>query len=228
MMGRENMPAQIGIIMDGNRRWAKERGLPAVEGHRKGAQMIEPIVKRAGEIGVKGLTLWAFSTENWQRDSGEVSGIMEVFRNALSDVSVVERMLKNNVQVRTIGDTSRFPADIQKGITFVEKRSSRNSGIVANFALNYGGRDEIRRATNKAIKAGKEVTEEEFKKYLDMSEDVDLVIRTGGEQRTSGFLIYQAAPAEQYFTSLYWPDFTPEEFDRAITDYQKRQRRFGK
>lgn len=215
--------------MDGNRRWARERGLPPVEGHRKGAQMIEPIVRRAGELEVAGVTFWAFSTDNWKRESDEVSGIMEVFRNALSDTAIVDRMLKNNVQVRTVGDTSRFPSDIQKGMAFLEKRSSRNTGIIVNFALNYGGRDEVIRAVNKAIKAGKKtITEEEFKKYLDMPEDVEMVIRTGGEQRTSGFLIYQAALAEYYFTSVFWPDFTVEEFEKALLDFQKRDKRFGK
>jgi undecaprenyl diphosphate synthase len=228
-MEKQKVPPQIAIIMDGNRRWAKEHGLPTVEGHRKGVKAIEPIVRRASEIGVKGLVFWAFSTENWKRGEAEVSGIMYVFRGSLADEEIIDRMLENDVQIRTIGDTSRFAPDIQQGIKKLTDLSSRNKGIIVNFALNYMGDDEIMRGVNKAIAGGKMLeTPDELIEYLDMKEKIDLIVRTSGEQRTSGFLIFQAAQAEHYYTSVLWPDFTPAEFDKAIMEYQRRDRRFGK
>lgn len=226
-----NIPQHVAIIMDGNRRWAKKRGLAAVAGHAFAVDnVIEKLIERAGEIGIKYLTLWAFSTENWGREKDEVEGVMNLFRKAL--MTKVQKFTERGARLQMIGDITRFAPDIQEGMKKAMKESEKNKKITVTFALNYGGRDEIIRALNHwNIKPLDHlVTEEKFEKHLDTvgMPDPDLIIRTGGDQRLSGFLMWQAAYSELYFTDALFPDFGPEQLDEAIEEYQMRQRRFGK
>lgn len=221
ILNKTNIPNHIAIIMDGNRRWAKQRGLAAVAGHAFAVDsVVEQLIERAGELGVKYLTLWAFSTENWGREKDEVEGIMSLFRKAL--MTKVQKFIEKGARLRMIGDISRFAPDIQEGMKKAMKASEQNTKITVTFALNYGGRDEIKRAVEKGGV--------DFEKYLDTAgmPDPDLIIRTGGEQRLSGFLMWQSAYSELYFTETLFPDFGPKELDTAIEEYQGRQRRFGK
>lgn len=232
-----NIPVHIAVIMDGNRRWARERGLPIMEGHRRVAnRVLEPLIDRAAERGIQFVTLWAFSTENWQRDSHEVRGILSIFRRALAIFG--ERMHRKGIRILAIGDLSRFSVDVRREVQRLIKLTKDNTRITVVFALNYGGRDEILRAMNQAISdklkaiSNKPVlfTEEAFSNYLDTSgiPDPDLIVRTSGEKRLSGFLIWQSAYSEFIFPTWYMPDFTPERLDEVITEYGKRARRFGR
>lgn len=220
----------VGIIMDGNRRWAKERGLLKVQGHKAGADNVRPTIETAAEMGIKHITLFAFSQENWQRDANEVAGLMNVFRGLLSS-SEIEELMKNNVRVNMVGNYQSFPEDIVERIEEIHEQSKNNDSITAHFALGYGGREEILHGIQNLLDKGvKNVTEEIFRNELYTNDvpDPDLIIRPGGEQRISGFLLFQAAYAELYFTPVYWPDFTKEEFKKAVEWYQNRERRFGK
>lgn len=229
------IPTHVAIIMDGNRRWAALHGLGAVDGHRVAAEKtIEPLVDKAKEMGVKYLTFWAFSTENWSREKYEVKGLMNIFREALK--SGFLRLIRSGVQIRVLGDIERFPIDIARRIRDVVKATSQNKEITVSFALNYGGRDEILRAVKKlydSIKVKKisieSISEEDFRECLDTQgiPDPDFVIRTGGAQRLSGYLPWQSVYAELYFTEIYFPDFSPREFEKAIQEFTARERRFG-
>lgn len=224
------VPQHIGIIMDGNRRWAKRKHLPIFMGHREGKKRVEPLVDFAARVGITHLTFWAFSTENWQREEQEVQSLLQVFRESLQD-PMIERLQKNGVKVNILGDLSAFPHDIQKGIEHIVIKSKDNTRITVNFALNYGGRQEILHAINSLMKVKQAiVTEEIFAEYLYTTgqPNPDLIIRTGGAQRLSGFLPWQSVYSELYFTETFWPDFDEQEFEKAIKEYQKRQRRFGK
>lgn len=227
-----NIPKHVAIIMDGNRRWAVKRSLEPAEGHRVGAEKtIEPIVDRAIELGIKFLTFWAFSTENWKRDKSELKVLFEIFRKGLREET--KKLQEKGVRLRILGDITKFPKDIAKTAVERARESAGNKKITVAFALNYGGRPEILRAVKKIINekvpSGK-LTEEFFSTHLDTAgmPDPDLIIRTGGELRLSGLMPWQAIYAELYFTPTLWPDFGPEEFDKAILEFQKRQRRFGK
>ncbi len=233
------IPNHVAIIMDGNRRWAKKRGLGVLAGHEYATDScVEQLIERAGELGIKYLTLWAFSTENWGRDENEVSGIMQLFKKAL--MTKVQKFIDKGAKLKMIGDMSKFSSDIQEGMKRAMAASEKNDKIIVTFALNYGGRDEIKRAVNRLISesanqrvgksASRQISESDIIKYLDTAEmpDPELVIRTGGEQRLSGFLMWSAAYSELYFTDTLFPDFTPEKLDLAIEEYQSRQRRFGK
>ena len=223
----KTVPQHIAIIMDGNRRWAKERGLPALAGHRKVANdILEPLVEHAADCGIKFITFWAFSTENWQRSKSEVSGIMRIFRHLMK--RQFQRLHEKGVRIRAIGDISRFAPDIRKALEDGIEKTKDNKKITAVFALNYGGRDEILRAIKRL--GAQEVTEENFSQNLDTAgiPDPELIIRPGGEQRLSGFLLWQSEYSELYFQSWYMPQFTPEKLDEAIAEYNRRQRRFGK
>lgn len=228
---KARLPRHVAIIMDGNRRWAKKRGLAAVAGHAFAVDsVVEQLIERAGELGIENLTMWAFSTENWGREKEEVSGIMNLFRKAL--LTKVKKLIQKGARLKVIGDISKFDPDIQEGMKQAMAASEKNDKITVTFALNYGGRDEILRALNHVIIKPLDhlVTEEEFEKYLDTAgmSDPDLIIRTGGEQRLSGFMMWQSAYSELYFTDTLFPDFGPEQLDIAIEEYQKRQRRYGK
>jgi len=229
------IPRHVAIIMDGNRRWAKEHGMFLLEGHASGEKRIEPIIDCAIEMGISVLTFWAFSTENWQRTKKEVIFLINLIRKLLDER--VNYYHRKNVKVNIIGNLSMFPPDIiQKTKQWMEK-TKNNKKITVNIALSYGGRDEIIRAINKLYEQrtkNKEqrtkITKEVFNKYLDTAgqPDPELLIRTGGEKRLSGFLLWQLEYTELYFTDTLWPDFTPEEFTKAIKEYSQRKRRFGK
>jgi undecaprenyl diphosphate synthase len=226
-----NLPKHVGIIMDGNGRWANLRGLPRIEGHKRGAERTRDIIRASLDIGIEVLTLYAFSIENWKRPEDEVSMLMELLYSYLSD-EIIE-MLQEGVRFRMIGDRDRLPSRIQKLIEEAEKITASGKRMTLVTALSYGGKDEILRAIKKAIRMG--ITEEEidetvFESLLDTHglPPVDLIIRTSGEKRLSNFLLWQGAYAELYFTETLWPDFTREEFISAIQDYQRRERRFGR
>lgn len=228
------IPKHVAIIMDGNRRWAKEKGLPEFEGHRRGEQCIEPIIDRAIELGVSHLTFWAFSTENWRRSKIEVAFLLQLYRKNLD--RKVNIFHKKNVKVHVIGNTLMFPGAIQEKTKEWMEKTKKNTGMVLNLALSYGGRDEIVRAIEKVRASSKfknpnsKLTAEEFSTFLDTSgqPDVDLLIRTGGDMRLSGFLLWQMEYAELYFTKIFWPAFTPNHFTLALRDFANRKRRFGR
>lgn len=229
-----NVPNHIAIILDGNGRWAKERGLPRSYGHIKGCENLEKICDIAKEMGVKYLTVYAFSTENWKRSREEVEGLMKLFRNYLRKCQKIAR--KNNMCVRVIGEPSAFDSDIQEGIRTLEEYSKDFTELHFQLALNYGSRDEITRAVKRMLKdqeEGKlshtEVTEDTVSNYLDTHgiPDPDLMIRTSGELRLSNFLLWQMAYTEFYFTDVAWPDFDKKELTKAIEKYNNRDRRFG-
>ncbi|NOY39900.1 MAG: di-trans,poly-cis-decaprenylcistransferase [Nitrospirae bacterium] len=225
-----NIPRHVGVIMDGNGRWAQLRGLPRVEGHRKGAERTKELIKAAQEVGIDVLTLYAFSLENWQRPDDEVTTLMELLQLYLT--KELKDLIMEGIRFRVIGDRQKLPLVIQGIITEIEERTSANKGLTLVTALSYGGRDEILRAVKKAIAGGirpDEISEETFEALLDTSglPAVDLIVRTSGEKRLSNFLLWQGAYAELYFTETLWPDFTREEFLCAMQDYQRRERRFG-
>ncbi len=225
------VPCHLGIIMDGNRRWAKERGLPGLEGHREGAEKIREVVKWCKSHGVKILTLYAFSTENWNRSPEEVNFLMRLLGTFLE--KEMKEFQKRKVKLQIIGQRERLPASLLKKIGEAEDLTKNNDDLILILAISYGGRAEIVRALKKMIQgkisSGK-VTEEKVAEYLYTAglPDPDLIIRTSGEQRISGFLLWQSAYSELYFTNKYWPDFLEKDFDEALAEYDKRQRRFGK
>ena len=229
-------PKHVAIIMDGNRRWAKKRGLDVIVGHQRMAKEgIEEVVKSAIELGVEYLTLWAFSTENWNRSKKEIDALMSIFRNIFTNQ--IDDLNKRGVRINTLGDLSRFDQDIQDNIAIWKEKTKDNKKLTLSLAINYGGRDEILRAVEKItylvdegkIKPGK-LSVEEFKKYLDTSDmpDPELIIRTSGEQRMSGFLLWQSNYSEFYFTGTLMPDFDKKEFKKAVEDLNSRKRNFGK
>ena len=227
------VPNHIAIILDGNGRWAKKRGMPRSFGHVKGCENLEDICEVAKELGVKYLTVYAFSTENWKRSKEEVDGLMKLFRNYLKKCIKISQ--KNNMRVKVIGDITAFDSDIQESIEKLEDFSKDFTDLHFQIALNYGSRDEITRAVNRMLedqKAGKletPVSEDTISGYLDTAglPDPDLMIRTSGELRLSNYLLWQLAYSEFYFTDVPWPDFHKEELERAIEAYNKRDRRFG-
>ena len=228
------IPNHIAIILDGNGRWAKKRGLPRTMGHTAGAKNVETIVKCAHDIGVKYITFYAFSTENWNRPKDEVSALMSLLGNYLDTCRKTAK--KNNIRVRVIGDLSKLEPYLQDKIRDVMEYSKEFDGINMTIALNYGSRDEIVRAVKKAygdVESGKlsigDLNEEKLSSYLDTADlpDPDLMIRTSGEQRLSNYLLWQLAYSEFYFTEVPWPDFDEKELQKAIEAYNKRDRRFG-
>ncbi len=230
----DNLPQHIGIIMDGNGRWAKKRGLPRTSGHVEGAKTFERIVEDAGNIGIKVVTVYAFSTENWRRQKDEVSALMSLLEDYLDHG--LERLGGRDVKVHFIGDLTAFSESFQKKLCHFEKATSKNSGLLLNVALNYGGRAEIvyaMREIAKDIKDGKisieDITEEEVNNrlYTKNQPEPDLIIRPSGEFRLSNFLMWQSAYSEFWFSNCLWPDFKKEDLLQAISDYQKRNRRFG-
>ena len=225
------IPAHVGIIMDGNGRWAEQRGLPRIEGHRRGAERSKEIIDVSIELGIKCLTLYAFSTENWQRPQSEVTILMKILESYLKNEFSV--LIKKNIVFRAIGETWRLPENIQDLIRSIEEMSADNNGMHLVAALSYSGRSEIVRAAKKIMAAHidpEDLTENYFSSQLDTSglPQPDLILRTSGERRLSNFLLWQSAYAELYFTDTLWPDFDREEFILAIQDFQSRDRRFGK
>ena len=227
------VPNHIAIILDGNGRWAKKRGMPRSFGHVKGCENLEDICEVAKELGVKYLTVYAFSTENWKRSKEEVDGLMKLFRNYLKKCIKISQ--KNNMRVKVIGDITAFDSDIQESIEQLEDFSKDFTDLHVQIARNYGSRDEITRAVNRMLedqKAGKletPVSENTISGYLDTAgiPDPDLMIRTSGELRLSNYLLWQLAYSEFYFTDVPWPDFKKEELVKAIEKYNERDRRYG-
>ena len=226
------VPRHIAIIMDGNGRWAKQRHLPRVAGHRKGVESVRSVVRACIESGVEYLTLFAFSSENWRRPPDEVSILMQLFIRALEQE--VAKLDENGIRFRVIGDTSRFESRIRDLIADGESRTAHNRRLTLTVAANYGGRWDIAQAAQKLIAAHPEAANgfapEALDPYLAMAyaPEPDLFIRTGGEQRISNFLLWQLAYTELFFTDLLWPDFNGKALDAAIASYQKRERRFGR
>ena len=230
-----NIPQHIGIIMDGNGRWAKAKGLPRSAGHHAGAETLKKIVKYCNKIGVKCVTAYAFSTENWNRPKAEVDALMELLYNYLQQVE--EQFGGTNVILKVIGDRSALSDKINAAIDHAEEYTSKNTGLILNVALNYGGRAEITdaaKALAEKIANGKrtlkDVSEKDLTElmYTRGLPEVDLIIRPSGEYRLSNFLLWQAAYAEFWFSNINWPDFSEKDMYQAILDYQKRNRRFGK
>lgn len=218
----------IAIIMDGNGRWAQKREKDRSYGHYYGSENVRNIALEAGDLGVKVLTLYAFSTENWKRPYKEIEYLMKLPKHFFE--RYLAELIEENVRVTTIGDLSKIPEDTRQVIEEAKERTKNNDRLILNFALNYGGRDEIVRATKAILQDGlEEVTEEVFEGYLDTAglPDVDLLIRTGGNQRISNYLLWQSAYAELVFVDKHWPDFTRDDFRKCVEDFQNRDRRFG-
>jgi len=226
-----NIPQHIGIIMDGNRRWAAKRGLTAVQGHEAGVKALVKIVDHCLELGVKTLTVYTLSTENWrERAKEEVKGIFNLLVRAVKEKK--EEYKKKGIKVAILGDFQAFPRKVVRAIEEILAIVKKHERLKVNVALNYGGRDEILRAVKKIVSQKippKRINEETFGKllYTNGERDPDLIIRAGGEIRLSNFLLWQMSYSELYFTDTLWPDFTPEKLDKAIAEYQKRARRFG-
>ena len=229
-----NVPNHIAIILDGNGRWAKAKGMPRSYGHVKGCANLETVCDYMKELGVKYVTVYAFSTENWKRSKDEVDGLMKLFRSYLK--KCIKLADKNKMRVRVIGDTTKLSEKFQNQIKELESASAHNDGLNLQIAINYGSRDEMIRAMRKMTKdcadgrfAPEEITEELFEGYLDTHgiPDPDLLIRTSGELRLSNYLLWQLAYTEFYFTDVPWPDFSKEELEKAIEQYNSRDRRYG-
>ena len=230
MAGR--IPAHVAIIMDGNGRWAKMRGMPRTFGHTQGAKVAEQILEDADDLGIRYLTLYAFSTENWSRPAPEVKALMNLLRRYMK--TSLAKCAKNNVRVRVIGDKSALDPDLREAIADLERDTRSNTGIGFQIAINYGGRDEIVRAVRRAAQKGlledpSKIDEELLDSCLDTAgiPDPDLLIRTCGDQRISNFLLWQIAYAELYFSDKAWPDFDRAELEKAIEAYGRRERRYG-
>jgi len=229
------LPVHIAIIMDGNGRWANERGLKRIEGHRKGGEVVDDITTCAREIGIKYLTLYAFSTENWQREPEEVSFLMNLLSDFLEKKR--EKIMKNDIRLNAIGNISDLPDFVREKLLSLMKDSSANKSMVLTLALSYGSRSEITRAIKNIIDdyshgriSTDDITEERFSDYLYTAgmPDPDILLRTGGEKRVSNFLLYQISYSEFIFVDKKWPDITPSDLNDAIVEYQSRQRRFGR
>ena len=234
-LDKEKLPQHIAIIMDGNGRWAKKRNLERIVGHQKGIESAREIVKFCREAGIKVLTLYAFSIENWRRPKKEVQALMNLLKKYI--VKESKELLKNNICLKTIGNIDDMPPSVARILNETVEKTKTCSGMIVNLALSYGGRDEIIRAIKKIVQAVKQgslkegdITEENFSNYLYTRDipDPDLLIRTSGEMRLSNFLLWQMAYTEIYVTEILWPDFKREDMVRALINYQSRERRFGR
>lgn len=238
MLDKDRMPRHVAIIMDGNGRWAKNKGLPRLAGHNAGMKAMKKIVDHSDKLGIRYLTVYAFSTENWKRSIAEVSGIFKLLVAYVN--SDLKGLIENNVRVTVLGDYTSLPDDAVKSLEKTLESTKDNTGLQFNIALNYGGRDELKKAVQQIacrVKEGRiapeDITEDTVAEYLYTGKayndvpDPELIIRTGGELRLSNFLLWQSAYSELVFPDVMWPDFTPEEYEKAIEDYQSRERRFG-
>ncbi len=223
----QNLPKHIAIILDGNGRWAKEKGLPRNLGHKQGVENLIKIVRYCTEIGIKNLTVYAFSTENWSRPKEEVDYLMNLIEQYF--IGLDKKLKKRNIKLKVIGEKKHLSDNILNIINEVQTNSINNTGMILNIAFNYGSKDELIHAFKGMIKDNVILSKENVDKYLYTSEsgDIDLLIRTSGEQRISNFLLWQIAYAELYFTKVYWPDFNRKHLNKAIEAYQNRNRRFG-
>ena len=231
----ETVPSHIAIIMDGNRRWAKKRLLPTQLGHSQGADNLERVADACAELGVKYLTVYAFSTENWKRSAEEVDYLMKLLTKHINDFD--KRIKNRDIRFRLVGDINRLNPELQDGIRRIEERTKDKKGLTLNIVINYGGRAEMTFVAKKIAEEVKEgnlnvedISEETLAKYLQTldSPDPELIIRTGGEERLSGFLLWQSAYSELYFTEVLWPDFDEKELAKAVEEYKSRKRDFGK
>ena len=225
-----NVPVHVAIIMDGNGRWAKQRGLPRLEGHRVGVDRIQRVLETLGTQGVKYVTLYAFSTENWNRPQEEVAGLLDILQDALQQQA--RALHENNVRIFHIGKLDRLSPGLQEAVNQVQELTSNNTGINLNVAFDYGGRDEILEAVRRILRDGipaERLDQEMFGQYLYTAHcpDPDLIIRTGGEQRISNFLLWQSAYSEYYYTPTLWPDLDSAELEQVLESFSSRQRRFG-
>ena len=228
-----NVPKHIAIIMDGNGRWAQEKGKSRFYGHYAGAEVVEPVTLKAKELGVGYLTLFAFSTENWKRPKEEIDVLFRLFKEYL--IRKEESILKNGIKMKFIGRKDRIPQELLQYMDSIEQKTNKNNAITLTLAVDYGGLDDITRAFNKLLNRGRlvsqknKVTQEDIKRALDTHflPAVDLLIRTGNEKRISNFLLWDIAYAEIFFCEKYWPDFTPEDLCMIVEDFSKRKRRFG-
>jgi len=234
-LSKDRLPRHVAVIMDGNGRWARRRMLPRIVGHREGVKRVREIVRSCGELGISYLTLYTFSTENWERPEAEVNELMKMLERLLRDE--IEELDKNNVRFEAIGRIEGLPEKVQEGVRAMRERLSQNTGLVLVLALNYGGRQEIADMAKKAAQAvlkgeadTDSINEETLGsfQYLPELPDPDLLIRTGVEKRISNFLLWQSAYTELYFTDVLWPDFKREELEAALADYAARERRFGR
>ena len=226
---KDNIPLHVGIIMDGNGRWARKKGLPRVMGHKVGVESVRSVIRMARKIGIKYLTLYTFSSENWQRPKDEVTYLMQLLKTLL--IREVDELNRQGVRIRAIGRLENLGREVLEALNYAVEKTKNNNELNLYLALSYGGRQEIVDAVNRILKSGlEEVDEENFRNFLydpDLP-DVDLLIRTAGEYRISNFLLWHTAYAELYITDVLWPDFREEEFLKAIEDYSKRIRKFGK
>lgn len=230
MTAEHKAPVHVGIIMDGNGRWAQKRGLPRTAGHKEGLEAAKKIVAKASELGIKYVTLYTFSTENWKRTQEEVGFLMNLIRLHLRAEFAFYK--KNSIRVKVLGDLLGLPEDVRSEIEKAEAETQDFTGLTVILAINYGGRDEIRRAVKKIIQDGvaaEDLTENDISSRFDIPEipDADLIIRTGGEKRLSNFLMWHSAYAELIFTDTLWPDYNETEFNNNIEEFYKRTRRFG-
>ena len=221
------VPNHVAIIMDGNGRWATQRGLNRTEGHKEGVKVVKKVVEASVEVGVKYLTLFAFSTENWKRGPSEVNFLLNLFVDTI--YNYIPELKRNSVKLNFIGDFTPLPVPLKKTMEYALRETSDGSSLVLTIAINYGGRHEILEACRKLCESNEDITEENFKKFLYTKDlpDPDLLIRTSGEMRISNFLLFQVAYTELYFTKTLWPDFTKEEYFKILQDFGKRERRFG-
>lgn len=225
---KKKLPEHIAIIMDGNGRWAKMRGLPRLAGHSQGLKALEKTVREAALLGVKYLSVYAFSTENWKRPAEEINGLMRLFLEGMQ--KAMQELIGNNIKINFLGELSKFPAEIQKMIKETTEKSKNNKKLILNIMLNYGARAEIIQAVNNILKTDKKsIDAADFSNYLYTKDlpDPDLLIRTSGEQRISNFLLWQCAYTEFWFTKKFWPDFNGKTLRQAISSFQQRQRRQG-
>ena len=227
----EKLPRHIAIIMDGNGRWAKQRHLPRIMGHRKGSESVREVVRECRQLGIEVLTLYAFSTENWSRPKAEIKALMSLLKKFIR--SEMLELHRNNIRVNMIGDLSKLPDDVMPSVREIMDITGANTGMTLNVALSYSGRDDIVRAVRRLVaepgRQAADITEELFSSCLDTAgqPDPDLLIRTSGELRVSNFLLWQIAYSELYITDVLWPDFGKEDLNKALRDYQTRKRRFG-
>ena len=228
----KNYPKHIGLILDGNRRWAKEKGLPSFGGHRAGLSTIEKLFDWMTELDIRELTLYCFSIQNFKRTSVEVSFLMELFTENFNNIAKNKKIHKNKVKIKVIGETKLLPIKLSRAIANAEKSTKNYHSHIVNFCIAYGGQEEIIEAVKKICKADKislsKLTPETFKKYLYLESCPDIIIRTSGEVRTSNFLVFQQAYSEWFFLEKYWPDFTKNDLENIISQYQDRERRFGR
>ncbi|MEG1751679.1 MAG: polyprenyl diphosphate synthase [Clostridia bacterium] len=226
-MKKNKIPTHVGIILDGNGRWATRRGLPRGAGHKKGIEAVKKTVNASLELGIKVLSLFCFSTENWKRDKTEINGIWQLVREYIS--STLQEFQDKNIKIRTMGDLTKLPKDVMEQIEDVKEKTKNNNALIVNLAINYGGRADIIMAVNKLRGSENEITETQFLNNLQSAglPSLDLVIRTSGEMRISGFMLFECAYAELLFPKVLWPNFSKKHLLKAIKQFNFRERRFG-